>query len=469
MRLDRNESRLSDGGNDRSQALRLTGCEWRIAERSSYRVRSLRCRRRPIRLWWQAWVVTGALLVCMSSPGVTATTDYLMQPGDVLQIEVVGVPDLSARAGIDIDGKISVPLLGRLPAAGLPLRELEKSLDRLLPAVPFRQRTPDGNEVAVFISPQQISISFAEYRPIYVGGDVAQPGELPFRTGMTVGDAISAAGGYDLVRFHADNPFLDSADLRSDYYVQWTELARAEAQAWQLRTELGEDADLRDGDFDRIPIGAQTLASIKRLAVDALHAQQENDQKQETYLTTAVKQAQQRIDILTEQQGKEAAGAQADADDLKRWSSGLQEGVSTYLRYEDARRAALLSATQLLQTSDSLAGVQSAKLDLNRSLVRLEDERRITNLKDLQDTDIHIAELRSQLQAISDKILYVGILRSELVRGISDGVALTIVRHNQDRRSVLTAENSTELLPGDHLDIALISEGQEPQRRDDTP
>ena len=407
-------------------------------------------------LWRKARAVGAGLVVGATWVQAAAAADYIMQPGDVIAISIAGVPELSANSPVDIDGKISVPLLGRLAAAGMPLAELEKSIDRLLPAQAYRQRTQDGTEKAVFIAPQQISVSFAQYRPIYVGGDVARPGQLPFQPSMTVGDAISAAGGYDLVRFRANDPFLDSADLRNDYQTQWTNLAAAEAKAWRLRTELGEQVDLHSGDFDQTPIGKKVLAAIEQLETDQLKSEQDDDQKQRDYLHTAIQQVNKRTDILKAEQAKEADGAKADEEDVKRWSNSFQQGVSTYLRFEDARRAALYSATQLLQTSDSLAQVEKAGLDLNRGLVQLGDQRRIKLLSDLKDVNVQIAELRSQLQSTSDKVLHVGVLRSQLVRGVGGGVTLTVVRQDKDgHRSTIPAEEAMQLLPGDRLEAVL--------------
>ncbi len=412
------------------------------------------------RLWQSTRIVGAGLIVGAAwAHAAAAATDYIMEPGDVIAISVAGVPELTANSPIDIDGKISVPLLGRLDAAGMPLSELEKSIDKLLPAQAYRARTPDGTEKAVFIAPQQISVSFAQYRPIYVGGDVAHPGQLPFQTGMTVGDAISAAGGYDLVRFRANDPYLDSADLRNDYQTQWTDLAAAEAKAWRLRSELGEKPDLHSGDFDQTPIGKKVLTAIAQFETDQLKLEQDDHEKQRVYLTTAIQEVNQRSDILKAQQSKEAEGAKADEEDVKRWSSSFQQGTSTYLRFEDARRAALYSTTQLLETSNSLAEVQKTGLDLERNLVQLDDQWRMKNLSDLKDLNVQIAELRSQLQSTSDKVLHVGILRSQLVRGVGGGVTLTVVRQGKDgQRASTPVSETTQLLPGDRLEAVLAPE-----------
>ena len=79
------------------------------------------------------------------------------------------------------------------------------------------------------IDPEEITVDIAEYRPVYVSGDVSKPGELGYRVGMTVRQVVALAGGYDLLRFRADrDPTMELADLRGDYETLWTEFARAQ-------------------------------------------------------------------------------------------------------------------------------------------------------------------------------------------------------------------------------------------------
>ena len=89
----------------------------------------------------------------------------------------------------------------------------------------------------VVIDPEEITVDIAEYRPVYVSGDVSKPGELAFRLGMTVRQAVALAGGYDLLRFRADrDPIMQVADLRSEYETLWTEFGRAQVRIWRVRS-----------------------------------------------------------------------------------------------------------------------------------------------------------------------------------------------------------------------------------------
>jgi polysaccharide export outer membrane protein len=67
-----------------------------------------------------------------------------------------------------------------------------------------------------------------------VNGDVAKPGQQTFRAGLTVRQALTLAGGY-VMRFRAKDPFLESADLRSEYMSLWTDFAREQIRISRCR------------------------------------------------------------------------------------------------------------------------------------------------------------------------------------------------------------------------------------------
>src|ERR1700722_3507845 len=120
-------------------------------------------------------------LLGMAAP---ALAEYRIAAGDVIDFSVAGVPDLKQKAAVDIDGKVTLPLAGSINAAGLTLSELRSKVAAVLSQREFRQRGYNKVERDV-IGGEEITLAIAEYRPIYVNGDVSRPGSQVYRAGLT--------------------------------------------------------------------------------------------------------------------------------------------------------------------------------------------------------------------------------------------------------------------------------------------
>src|SRR5215210_14220 len=129
-------------------------------------------------------LLRGALSTLIAGASISvpiwAHAEYLLAPGDVIEFSAAGVPDLKQRSRVDSSGEISLPLIGQLKAAGRPISELRTQVRQLLPTKSLRRKTPQGLDIVV-VDPEEITLEVAEYRPIYVNGDVSKPGEQVYR------------------------------------------------------------------------------------------------------------------------------------------------------------------------------------------------------------------------------------------------------------------------------------------------
>jgi polysaccharide export outer membrane protein len=120
------------------------------------------------------------------TPDALAVTDYHIGVDDQLQISVWHNPDLSVSVPVRPDGKITVPLIGDVVAGGKTPEEVAATIkDKLQSYV----RDP---QVAVILTQLRSHEYLSRVR---VTGAVRTPVSLPYRQGMTVLDAVLAAGG----------------------------------------------------------------------------------------------------------------------------------------------------------------------------------------------------------------------------------------------------------------------------------
>jgi polysaccharide export outer membrane protein len=112
----------------------------------------------------------------------TANQPYTLGSGDRLRIIVFGQDALSNTYAVDASGKISMPLIGIVPAAGATTAALEKSIETKLRAG--------------FLREPKVSVEVEAFRPFFILGEVTLPGQYPYVSGMTVQNAVAIAGGF---------------------------------------------------------------------------------------------------------------------------------------------------------------------------------------------------------------------------------------------------------------------------------
>jgi polysaccharide biosynthesis/export protein len=386
---------------------------------------------------------------------------YRLATGDVIEIAAIGAPDIRSKATVDVDGRALFPLIGRVDASGLTISEIQASVRELLPTKVFRRRSEDGREYPIVLTPDEVLVSIAEYRPIYVNGDVAKPGPQPYRPGLTVRQAIAMAGGFDVMRFRAKDPFLESSDLKGEYDSQWIEFAREQARVGSLRGVLGEkDASAADK-LQRIPVPQPVIAEIIRVEAERMSASTSDYQKEKTHLATTIQKETERINILVAERDKEKQDADGDAAELEATQTNLQKGIVPTTRVAEARRLAFYSATRALQTSALIAQIDAQRHELESRLDRIDDQRRVRLLEELQNSSVKLAEISARLQAVGEKLMYAGMVRSQLVRGGGDRPIVTIFRGNHPHSSESSADNDSILMPGDVVEVAARTVGQE--------
>src|SRR6266567_7809940 len=101
------------------------------------------------------------------SLAVAATAAPKLQPGDKIRVNVYGEDKLSGDYEIDPSGQISLPLAGTIEAVGLTQAELEQAL-----AKKFRSE---------YLKNPKVTVTIATLQPYYIVGEVAHPGEFPYR------------------------------------------------------------------------------------------------------------------------------------------------------------------------------------------------------------------------------------------------------------------------------------------------
>jgi polysaccharide biosynthesis/export protein len=118
-----------------------------------------------------------------SSANENSPDDFVVGAEDVLAVNVWKEPEVSRAVQVRPDGKISLPLVGELQAAGETPRQLEKNIASKL-----------GN----YISDPEVTVIVQDIKSkrFNILGMVVRPGSYPLASSATVLDAIALAGGF---------------------------------------------------------------------------------------------------------------------------------------------------------------------------------------------------------------------------------------------------------------------------------
>lgn len=187
-----------------------------------------------------------AALVLLAGDSVRAqVNNYIVGPQDVLAITLFDQQDLSGKYTVEADGTFTFPLIGRVKAGGLTLRDVEQAL---------RTQLLDG-----FFKNPQVSVSVEQYRSqrVFVVGEVRAPGPYPLVGDMTLIEALARAGS---ITEHAAGEALivrptDGGQTAGPVLPEQengANVLRIDIKALQSG-RLSENAALRDGDTIFVP------------------------------------------------------------------------------------------------------------------------------------------------------------------------------------------------------------------------
>jgi polysaccharide export outer membrane protein len=163
-----------------------------------------------------------------AAPSHAAPDNYVLGPGDQIEVDVFGEPDLTRMVTIKPDGVIALPLINQVTAAGKTAAQLEAELTRLY---------------AKYLKAPSVAVLVRQFRmnPVYVMGEVSKPGRYDLTYDMTFLDALTLAGGA------TDRANLDGAQLvrvedgkSKAIPIKANQMIQGKAQTPNLKLQTGD-------------------------------------------------------------------------------------------------------------------------------------------------------------------------------------------------------------------------------------
>lgn len=392
-----------------------------------------------------------------SAAAQAAGADYKLGPLDVVRVkafewretraEVFEWKPLNDQFSIGAEGRLSLPLVGEVEAAGYTTAELGQLI-----AERFRDRMG-------FVEAPSVSVEIAKFRPFYITGDVQHSGEYPYRPGLTVLQALSLAGGY----------YRDSSTRRLDrepiaakgeLSLVNVDLIQSLAIRARLDSEIQGAAEIMFPDELKLYKGLPSLNQLldqQRLVFETRRKGFETEVKALEDLCSYL-----RTDIDSIQ--KQIANQDKQVELAKRESDGLQvlakKGLANVYRTLTVERNVAQLEGERLKVVNSLSRAQQELSKNELALIALRNKRQNDLTTELAQTQAKIDAL-AQKYDMNERLLIeaeLGVARSKSAPGKSGfSASYSIVRQSPSGPVAIDATEATPVEPGDTVKVTLPS------------
>lgn len=394
-----------------------------------------------------------AALMSLSTAAVSAE-DYRLDTMDRLKIRVVEwrtaegeIRDWSTLSGdyvVGPSGNLSLPFIGEMPATGKTTAEIATAI-----GVGLQQKFG-------LLDRPEASVELAEFRPLFISGDVQTPGRYAYAPDLTVLKAVSLAGGLRRAATSGMRIERDFISARGNYEVLVAQRNGLVARRARLVAETGGQEKI---DF---PKALQQSADGKKLIEDETAFKAARAKRLQVQLA-AIKDLKSLLENEVASLEKKIASQNRQMELSKKELEGIG-GL--------AERGLVVNA-RVLSIERSIAELEGKVLDMEASVLRARQDiakadQDATNLQN--DREAEIAQERQQTEAdiesLSLKITMYKDLMSEAASidpqaAVSSGkdnapvTSFTIVREAEGKTAEIPADENTPVLPGDVIKVGV--------------
>lgn len=387
---------------------------------------------------------------------VPATTgrEYTLGPRDKVRIkvfawrpardEVYEWKALNDVFSVGPSGQLSIPLIGDVRAGGLSLNEVAIAIGAQLQAT------------LGLIEAPRATLEIVEFRPFYILGMVAKPGEYAYRPDLTIVQAVSLAGGHERLNEY-ESVQLDRATIST--YGERSVIQSEMASLLARRARL--DAEINGGQSVRFP---PSLVHLDREAAIAV-ADEERifaarttafEARRGRLASTRVmlEEQLQALQTHASEQERHVAAAQAD---LKRFDDLIERKLTTTTRRAEAARNLMQAEGDAMRMLAQVSDVRRELSRIDMELQGLHDDRVNQAVVDMRSTQARLDELERRTRT-ADTLMRQADSAGVQLSAYDDGVrkaqsTYMIVRKVGDAFQELAATETTTLQPGDTLKV----------------
>jgi exopolysaccharide production protein ExoF len=402
-------------------------------------------------------LLAGLVALSLAAASAHAADEYRLGTLDKLKIRVVEWQTiegtfreweaLSGEYVVGASGKLSLPLIGEMEAAGRTTAEIAATISEALQQKYGLSTKPEA------------AVELAEYRPFFISGDVQTPGQYPYLPDLTVIKAVSIAGG--VKRSGVMRAERDYINAKGSFDVVAEERLRLAVKRARLQAEAESKTEIAT------PEAVAANPKLPQIMAEE-EAIMEARRKKLTLQLEAIDNLKQllesEIESLTKKVGTQQRQIELAKKELEDVGSLADKGLVVNQR--------------LLGTERIIAEMEGKQLDYETAILRAkqdisEAEQNAIDLRNTAEADI--ATERQQVEAA----LIEATLKMDMNRGLmTEALAwapsaaaaanpasetFTIMREADGSMEEIEADETTPVLPGDVVKVSVkaLPEAQE--------
>lgn len=404
-----------------------------------------------------AFVALLMLVICAAAFPQTARAETLLRPGDTIKLSILGLPNSELITAIDADGYLTLSWFGRVEAADRTLTDVLGEVRGLTNGQLFKRYTADGQLKLIQLTSEDISLEIVAFRPVIVSGEIARPGEIAFRPGLTVRGAIAISGGVRSSLL-TDVTITDPGQLvrwQNDYSRATIDHATAMARLWRVQAQLDEVREPQSVPYDQVAVSAEVFDALLDRQRNLTGNDLDNLAGDRAYLVEALDRALDRVALLLEQQAKQGELVTADKDEEDRTRDLVERNLVPAPRLAEVRRTTVLSATRLLDIDEKLANAELEVARLEREIDRYE-EARAADLLSLQEQQTAVLlEARLRMDQLAQNLSAATTGQTGTTLTANSGINLRAYRRTDGILTETPLELDSIVEPGDVIEVSL--------------
>lgn len=346
---------------------------------------------------------------------------------------------LGGEFTISDTGTVLLPVIGPVPVGSLDSTGLAEEIATRLQAKTGMVVRPDT------------TVQVLEYPPIYVVGDVTNPGEHRYRSGMNVLQAVALSGGE--LRETAESS-QDEVRLVGDLQGFDDNLLRSEVRIARLEAEMSGTGEL---DFPSVSSAVANQGAVVQIQQQErlIFAARANEiDRQTTSLTELRDLFTAEIGVLEEKTRAAESGIAAAEAELAGVKLLVEQKIAIASRQSGLERVLASIRAERLDQVTAIMRARQGIAEATRELDGLADKHRTAVASELQTEQASLEQLKIKREVGQKLLLDLLGSRSGAVGGPDrGGMTASIVRNRDGNVDEIAAIESTQLLPGDVIKV----------------